>query len=100
MLGELNKYLVRPVVPSDIVNGFAGARPLVSADENVATKKLARDDVMEVDEASGLIGIMGGTWTTYRAMAEDTINAVQKALGVPVTERPTRSQFERALRTD
>jgi glycerol-3-phosphate dehydrogenase len=93
MLGELNKYLARPVVPSDIVSGFAGARPLVSADESVATKKLARDDVMEVDEASGLISIMGGKWTTYRAMAEDTINAVQKALGVPVTESPTRSHL-------
>jgi glycerol-3-phosphate dehydrogenase len=91
MLGQLNKYLERPVVPSDIVSGFAGARPLVSAGETESTKKLARDDVIEVDPASGLISIMGGKWTTHRAMAEDTINAVQKALGVPVTESPTRS---------
>src|SRR5277367_4513302 len=91
MLIELNKYLERPVVPSQIVSGFAGARPLVSDGGTESTKKLARDDVMEVDEASGLISIMGGKWTTHRAMAEDTINAVQKALGVPVTESPTRS---------
>jgi glycerol-3-phosphate dehydrogenase len=91
MLGQLNKYLERPVTPSQIVSGFAGARPLVSSGESESTKKLARDDVIEIDDASGLISIMGGKWTTHRAMAEDTINAAQKALGVPVTESPTRS---------
>jgi glycerol-3-phosphate dehydrogenase len=91
MLGQLNKYLERPATPSQIVSGFAGARPLVSSGENESTKKLARDDVIEVEPSSGLISIMGGKWTTHRAMAEDTINAVQKALGVPLTESPTRS---------
>jgi glycerol-3-phosphate dehydrogenase len=91
MLGQLNKYLERPVTPSQIVSGFAGARPLVSSGESESTKELARDDVMEIDTASGLISIMGGKWTTHRAMAEDTINAAQKALGVPVTESPTKS---------
>lgn len=91
MLGQLNKYLERPVTPASIVSGFAGARPLVSAGENESTQKLARDDVIEVDASSGLISIMGGKWTTHRAMAEDTINAVQKALGVEETECPTRN---------
>jgi glycerol-3-phosphate dehydrogenase len=91
MLGQLNKYLEHPVSPSQIVAGFAGARPLVSSDEGGDTKKIARDDVIEIDPASGLISIMGGKWTTHRAMAEDTINAAQKAFGVPVTESPTRA---------
>jgi glycerol-3-phosphate dehydrogenase len=91
MLGQLNKYLEHPVSPSQIVSGFAGARPLVAANESQSTQKIARDDVIEVDPASGLISIMGGKWTTHRAMAEDTINAVQEALGLPVTESPTRS---------
>jgi glycerol-3-phosphate dehydrogenase len=47
--------------------------------------------VIEMDPTSGLISIMGGKWTTHRAMAEDTINSVQKALGVPVSESPTRA---------
>jgi glycerol-3-phosphate dehydrogenase len=91
MLGQLNKYLEHPVSASQIVAGFAGARPLVSAGEGGDTKKIARDDVIEIDAASGLISIMGGKWTTHRAMAEDTINAAQKAFGVPVTESSTRS---------
>jgi glycerol-3-phosphate dehydrogenase len=91
MFGQLNKYLEHPLQPSQIVSGFAGARPLVSSGESQGTEKLARDDVIELDEASGLISIMGGKWTTHRAMAEDTINAVQKALGTPITDSPTRS---------
>ena len=90
MLGQLNKYLEHRVEPSQIVSGFAGARPLVSSGESESTKKIARDDVIEVDPSSGLISIMGGKWTTHRAMAEDTINTVQKALELPVTDCPTR----------
>ena len=91
MLRQLNKYLAKPLQLSDVVAGFAGARPLVSAGESGSTEKIARDDVIEVDPNSGLISIMGGKWTTHRAMAEDTINAVQKALGVAVSESPTRA---------
>jgi glycerol-3-phosphate dehydrogenase len=81
LLRHLNQYLARPVTPDDIVSGFAGARPLVGSDDGGDTKKLARDDVIEVDPASGLISIMGGKWTTHRAMAEDTIDRVQQVLG-------------------
>ena len=54
-------------------------------------KQLARDDVIEMDPTSGLISIMGGKWTTHRAMAEDTIHQVQQALGVPQTDSKTRN---------
>lgn len=91
MLRQLNQYLARPVTPDEIVSGFAGARPLVGSEGDVDTKKLARDDVIEVDAASGLISIMGGKWTTHRAMAEDTIHQVQKSLGVTQTESLTRN---------
>ena len=80
LLRHLNQYLARPVTCDDIVSGFAGARPLVGSDDGGDTKKLARDDVIEVDPASGLISIMGGKWTTHRAMAEDTIDRVQQVL--------------------
>jgi len=93
MLRHLNRYLATPITPDDIVSGFAGARPLVGSDGSSDTKKLARDDVIEVDPASGLISIMGGKWTTHRAMAEDTIHTVQQALGLPQTESQTRNHI-------
>jgi glycerol-3-phosphate dehydrogenase len=93
VLRHLNGYLARPATPDQVVSGIAGARPLVSAGDGRDTKKLARDDELEVDSQSGLISIMGGKWTTHRAMAEDTINAVQDRLGLKRTESPTRNRL-------
>ena len=56
-----------------------------------ATKKLAREHEVEIDERSGLISILGGKWTTYRAMAEDTIDAVQRSLEHSVRPSGTRT---------
>jgi glycerol-3-phosphate dehydrogenase len=81
VLRQLNKYLAQPATASQIVGGTAGLRPLVSSGKSAETKRLARDHEVELDGASGLISIMGGKWTTHRAMAEDTLNAVQKYLG-------------------
>jgi glycerol-3-phosphate dehydrogenase len=81
LLRHINRYFAKDIQPRQIVSGFAGARPLVSAPGSADTKKLARDHEVEVEPQSGLISIMGGKWTTHRAMAEDTINAVQKSLG-------------------
>ena len=91
VLRHLNKYLERPVTPEQVVSGIAGARPLVGSGDDRDTKKLARDDEIEVDAKSGLISIMGGKWTTYRAMAEDTINRVREKLRTPEVESLTRN---------
>jgi glycerol-3-phosphate dehydrogenase len=82
LLRHLNRYLVKPIKPEQIVSAFAGVRPLVSSGDERGgeTKELARDHVVEVDAASGLINILGGKWTTYRAMAEDAIDAVERQL--------------------
>jgi len=93
LLRHLNQYLARSVTPDEIVAGFAGARPLVGSEGSTDTKKLARDDVIEMDPATLLISIMGGKWTTHRAMAEDTIRVVQEALGLPQTESQTRNHI-------
>jgi len=92
ILRQLNQYLEKPVSKDQIVGGFAGARPLVSRGGNGETKKLSRDDELEIDPQTGLISIMGGKWTTHRAMAENTIDAVQKSLGMPVTPSLTRNR--------
>lgn len=93
LLRHLNRYMARPVAPDEVVSGFAGARPLVGSADEGDTKRLARDDVIEVDPTSGLISIMGGKWTTHRAMAEDTINRVQQVLGVSQTGCLTRNHL-------
>jgi glycerol-3-phosphate dehydrogenase len=91
LLRRLNPYLAQPITPDSIVSGVAGARPLVSEGDVRETKKLSRDDVCEIEAPTGLISIIGGKWTTYRAMAEEAINAVQKSLGGGVTQCVTRN---------
>jgi glycerol-3-phosphate dehydrogenase len=89
LLRHLNRYLAKPVTAEQILGGFAGVRPLLTSGKAKNTRKLARNHEVELDSQSGLISIMGGKWTTYRAMAQDAINAAQKYLGVPVSECPT-----------
>jgi glycerol-3-phosphate dehydrogenase len=81
LLRHLNRYLAEPVSASQVIGGFAGVRPLVSASDSLGTKKLARDHEVELASQSDLVSILGGKWTTYRAMAQDTIDSVQKVLG-------------------
>ncbi len=80
LLRHVNPYLKRPFSVHDIQSGIAGMRPLVGSKGKKETKSLVRDDEVEIDVSSGLISILGGKWTTHRAMAEDTINAVERYL--------------------
>jgi glycerol-3-phosphate dehydrogenase len=81
LLRHLNRYVASPVKASQVVGGFAAARPLLSAGDSRDTKKLARDHEVELDSHSSLVSILGGKWTTYRAMSQDTIDVVQQSLG-------------------
>jgi glycerol-3-phosphate dehydrogenase len=85
LLRQLNPYLSEPLQTKQIVSGLSGLRPLVAAGNGHETKELIRDHEVERNADSGLISILGGKWTTHRLMAEDTIDAVQKAIGEPVS---------------
>jgi glycerol-3-phosphate dehydrogenase len=89
LLRHLNHYLEWPFSLDQITSGIAGMRPLVSSSGSKETKNLVRDDEVEIDQNSGLISILGGKWTTHRAMAEDTIDAVEKYLNGFVTHSLT-----------
>lgn len=91
LLRQMNPYRAKPLRIEQIVSGFSGLRPLVAAGTGQETKELIRDHEVEVDQSSGLISILGGKWTTYRLMAEETIDAVQRSLGGPVTPARTRN---------
>jgi len=69
----------------DVLSRWAGLRPLVSKKRSKVgrsnTKSLSRKHIVEVS-GSGLISILGGKWTTARAMAEDTMDAAIKVHGL------------------
>ncbi|MDC1235444.1 hypothetical protein N8Z58_04215, partial [Flavobacteriaceae bacterium] len=55
---------------------FAGLRPLAAPkDANEKTKEISRSHKIIVSD-SQLITITGGKWTTYRKMAQDTVNKI------------------------
>ena len=85
LLHHLNHYLRKPFQASDIMAAIAGLRPLIQSDDSRATKKLIRDYEIELQPTSGLVSVLGGKWTVYRAMAEDAINAVGKLLHNRIT---------------
>ncbi len=91
LLRHLNQYMNRPFDLHDVVGVMAGLRPLVSARKLSETKRISRDYEIETQSGSGLISIMGGKWTVYRAMAEETVNAAEKQLAGRVTQCRTRS---------
>ncbi|HEV3412333.1 MAG TPA: glycerol-3-phosphate dehydrogenase/oxidase [Puia sp.] len=78
ILQQIGRYLQKVPTRKDIRSVFAGLRPLVKSSSK-RTAELARDHLILVSD-SGLITITGGKWTTYRRMAEDTVNkAIQRA---------------------
>ncbi|HEY4286126.1 MAG TPA: glycerol-3-phosphate dehydrogenase/oxidase [Puia sp.] len=81
ILKQIGRYLRRVPQPSDIRSVYAGLRPLVK-NSSKKTAELARDHLILVAD-SGLITITGGKWTTYRRMAEDTVNTAIEKAGLP-----------------
>jgi glycerol-3-phosphate dehydrogenase len=69
-----NNYLNKKVSKADVLSIFAGLRPLAAPkDKSEKTKEISRSHKIIVSN-SELITITGGKWTTYRRMAQDTIN--------------------------
>lgn len=66
-----------PVRRGDVLSAWSGIRPLVSDPNKEDTQSLARNHIVHVSD-TGLVTIAGGKWTTYRAMAEHTLDAAVK----------------------
>ncbi len=76
ILNESARYLTQAPTRADIKSVWVGLRPLVKPadDEGDNTKGLSREHTILVSK-SGLVTVTGGKWTTYRAMAEDVLDA-------------------------
>jgi len=72
ILEHAAQYLKKDPSKDDILSVFTGIRPLVSDPAAENTAALSRDHVVNTSR-SGLLTIAGGKWTTYRKMAEDTV---------------------------
>ncbi|ETW06923.1 hypothetical protein H310_03035 [Aphanomyces invadans] len=77
ILNESNRYLNATVTEADVRSSWSGIRPLVKDPRHPTnTSQISREHVLDVSP-SKMVTIAGGKWTTYRRMAQDTIDKVQ-----------------------
>ncbi len=72
----LNRYLVRPVAPAQVVWRYAGVRPLYD-DGTSDPSAVTRDYTLRLDDAAGaapVLSVFGGKITTYRRLAEQALD--------------------------
>ena len=86
ILKNAGSYMKSAPTFKDIKSVFAGLRPLAAPENNEkASKEISRHHKVTVS-TSGLISILGGKWTTYRKMAEDTVNTARSVAGLQERE--------------
>ncbi len=77
-----SEYFAKPVARDDVVWTYSGVRPLY--DDGASEAKAAtRDYVFELDDNGGdapLLSIFGGKITTYRRLAEEALEKLEKRL--------------------
>jgi glycerol-3-phosphate dehydrogenase len=89
LLRHASRYLQKSPTRKDVLSMFAGLRPLIKSGSAHSTAEISRDHSLLVSN-SGLLTITGGKWTTYRRMAQDTID---KALVIGgFGERPCKTE--------
>ena len=74
ILRTADRYLSGRPRREDVLSVFAGLRPLAAPKSSgESTKEISRSHKIMVS-GSNLITIIGGKWTTYRRMAQDTVD--------------------------
>jgi len=78
------------LTPADVVAAWAGIRPLVASGFTSTPASASREH--RIDRSpSGMISVSGGKLTTYRSMAAEVVDHVQRSLGKPRTRSRTHT---------
>lgn len=87
LLDHITRYFDRRPAPEEILSVWSGLRPLVRKNGG-KTSQLSRDHTILV-APSGLITVVGGKWTTYRRMGQDTVDRAMNVASLPVRKSAT-----------
>ncbi|KAL0479197.1 glycerol-3-phosphate dehydrogenase [Acrasis kona] len=95
ILDMIKEFYKVDVKRSDVKSSWAGFRPLVVAAPTVdsgngqsSTAVMSRDHFIEVSKRQ-MVSITGGKWTTFRRMAEETVDMVYKVKNLPFKRSQT-----------
>lgn len=95
LIATVNRVLDVDLTRADVVGTYAGLRPLI-APSSGSTVTASREHRIAV-EPNGLVRVSGGKYTTYRQMAEETVDAAVGVLGERPADRPTRTATRRLV---
>ncbi len=92
---KIGKEVIPELNNFRLIRAFAGVRPLyqsgAAVDGRAVTRNFALLDHLQMQGLDGFISIVGGKFTTYRLMAEKTVDLAAKRLGV---DQPCRTASE------
>ncbi|MFA8449306.1 MAG: glycerol-3-phosphate dehydrogenase/oxidase [Bacteroidales bacterium] len=90
ILETAGRFLEKKPERKDVLSVFAGLRPLAKPKgDSKKTKEISRRHKLVVSK-SGLVTITGGKWTTYRQMAEETVDKAADVAGLPAVRSMTK----------
>lgn len=87
-----------PLTPDDVLYGYAGLRPLPASDgvrEGAITRRhIIRDHASE--GTAGLLSIIGGKLSTYRSLAGQALDRIERQLRGRRSDQPPPASEQRA----
>ena len=90
ILDTSGRYLTKAPKRSDVLSIFAGLRPLAAPKAGSSkTKEISRSHKIVVSD-SHLFTMVGGKWTTFRKMAQDMVEKVEKVKSWDKTSSKTK----------
>ena len=75
----------------DVISKWAGIRPLATAPAGMSPSSISREHRISRDPA-GMLVVTGGKLTTYRSMAEEIVDEIEKSIGRAHVDARTDSE--------
>lgn len=88
ILNTLNAYINKTITRKDIKTIFCGQKPVVQPIKDHSLSKTPRKHRIFQTE-NGLITMVGGKWTAYRRVGQDTIDYIERIYGFNKTKSVT-----------
>ncbi len=89
LLDGVNQSLGMHLTTDDVRGVFTGLRPLIDAGSG-QTADVSRKHAI-ITSPDGVVSVVGGKYTEYRLMAEETIDAVLEATGISTATCKTKT---------
>ena len=82
LLNSANRYFPdAALTASDVIETWSGIRPLAAAPQGKHPSSISREHTI-ARNSSGAIVVTGGKLTTYRSMAAEVVDEVERVLGI------------------